>query len=359
MDKKVKVAFLSFYSGEVYRGVETHVFELANRLSDLGVTVNVYQNGPKLKNSKYKIISTNLKIDWSQNGAGGSFLNILFTDYYTRLVGRFTRYVLKNIDNDTDVIVTTNGNLQVLYARIWSFLHRKKLLVTGHSGLGADDKWNLLMFPDVFVALTKYQSKWAHSFNPLVKIATIPNGVDLKKFNLKSKGLKINLPHPIILSVGALEKEKRLDLIIKAIAKTKASLLLVGKGILGKELNALGSKLLGSRFKVISLSFEDMPKVYATCDLFTYPTMPYESFGIVILEAMASGLPVVANDDPIRREIVGEAGMFVDPTNTDKYVVTLEKALKAKWRNSPRKQAEKFNWDKIALDYKKLFEQIC
>jgi len=75
VDKKMKVVFLSFYSGEIYRGVETYVFELANKLADLGIDVTIYQNGPRLENTRYKTISSNLKIDWDKKGGGkGRFL---------------------------------------------------------------------------------------------------------------------------------------------------------------------------------------------------------------------------------------------------------------------------------------------
>lgn len=357
--KKPKVAFLSFYSGEVYRGVETYVYELSNRLSDLGVDITVYQNGPKLRNSKYKTVSIGLPINWNNKGIREKVLKIPFMDYWVRLIGKFTRITLTKIDKETDIVISTNGSLQVLYCRIWSLLNGKKHMAIGQSGPGADDKWNLLCFPDIFMALTTFQEKWAKKFNPLVRTAKIPNGVDLKRFNTKVRPIKIDLPHPIVLSVGALEKGKRLDLAIKAISKTKYSLLLVGKGNLEDELLELGNKLMPKRLIIISSSYEEMPRVYTACDLFTYPTIPQESFGIVMLEALSSGLPVVASDDPIRKEIVGEAGFFIDPTNTDEYAKTLEKALSTKWGTRPRRQAEKFSWDEIAQKYKELFENIC
>ncbi len=356
--KKLKVAFLSFYSGEIYRGVETYVYELGNKLVELGVDVTVYQNGPKLKDSKYKTISTNFKINWNQKGINGKILKIPFTDYYARLVGKFTKTVLSKIDKDTQIVISTNGSLQVLYLRIWSFFKKRKHIAVGQSGPGADDKWNLLCMPDMFIALTEFHKNWAKKFNPFVKVEKIPNGVDLNKFNSKVKPLKINLPHPIILSVGALEKGKRLDLLIKTAAKTKASLLLVGKGELESEFIKTGNKLMPNRLKIMSFPFDEMPGVYPTCDLFTYPTVLWESFGIAMVEAMASGLPIVATDDPIRREIVGDAGLFVDPTNIEKYADTLERALKTKWGSKPRQQAEKFSWDDIAKKYKKLFEDL-
>jgi len=101
-----------------------------------------------------------------------------------------------------------------------------------------------------------------------------------------------------------------------------------------------------------------MPKYYRAANIFTLPSWSYEAFGIVYLEAMASGIPVVATDDELRREIVGDAGILVDPTDLDSYANALKKALSIDWGNKPRIQAEKFDWDKIAKKYEKLFENL-
>jgi glycosyltransferase involved in cell wall biosynthesis len=184
------------------------------------------------------------------------------------------------------------------------------------------------------VGLTQYQCDWAHKINPFIKIIKIPNGVDLDKFNPNVKPIKLRLKKPVILNVGVVDDFKRQKLLLQA---SKYSMLLVGKG---------GNMML---------EHKDMPSVYTACDLFSYPTSPSESFGISILEAMASGLAVVATDDPIRREIVGDAGLFVDPTDRIKYSQALDKALLTNWGDKPRKQAEKFSWVKIAKQY----EDIC
>ena len=73
---------------------------------------------------------------------------------------------------------------------------------------------------------------------------------------------------------------------------------------------------------------------------------------------MASGLPVVANSDDIRRQIVGRAGVLVDPTNIDAYAIALENALRLRWGRRPQNQAKKFDWDKIAVKYEQLFESL-
>lgn len=355
MDKKrLKISFLSFYSGELYRGVETLVHDLANRLVALGHDVSVHQNGPKLYGTKYRVFSANIPVNWNRHSSIFPFIG-----YWPLRVGIFTKTVLSKVDSDTQVLVCTNGQWQSLLCRLWSWKNKKKMVVLGQSGPGLDDRLNLLCFPDIFISMTDFQTNWAKRANPFVKVVKIPNGTDLTKFKHLVRGLNVDLPRPIILSVAALVFYKRLALTIRAVAELKrGSLLLVGKGEEEAKLKRLGEELLPGRFKIMSLVHKDMSRVYSTADLFTYPVVSWESFGIAMLEAMATNLPVVANDDPIRREIVGDAGLFVDPENTQEYASALKKALDKDWGDKPRGQAEKFSWDKIADQYNNLFKEV-
>jgi glycosyltransferase involved in cell wall biosynthesis len=139
---------------------------------------------------------------------------------------------------------------------------------------------------------------------------------------------------------------------------SQGSLLIVGTGEEENNLQALAEKLLPGRHLITSFPYQIMPSIYRSVDLFTFPTVPWESFGIVLVEAMASGLAVVTTDDPIRREIVGEAGLFVNPTNTNEYAKVLKNALAREWGTIPQKQASKFSWSAIALEYEKLFNNL-
>ena len=115
---------------------------------------------------------------------------------------------------------------------------------------------------------------------------------------------------------------------------------------------------MGKRFKITAFNYKDMPKVYRSCDLFTLPSWGREAFGIVYLEAMASGLGVVAPDDPSRREIVGDAGILVDVSDSNKYAQAIKAALKSDWQKKARLQAQKFSWDKIAKKYEKVLQTL-
>lgn len=350
----MKIAFLSFYNGVVHRGVETFVHELANGLISLGNDVTVYQIGDKLPDTTYKVIKINTKINWSKKGSYLPFLN-----YYALIIGKFTGKVLNTIDGDTDVIFPTNGQWQSILCSLWAKINNKKVVISGQSGPGIDDRINIWTFPDVFVSLTDFQKEWSKKVNCFVKSYKIPNGVNLKRFNTKVKEIDFGLPHPIVLCVSAFDKWKRQNLAIRATSKIKGvSLVLVGKGAEEKNLRELGKELLPGRFKIFSFQHKDMPKVYKGADLLTFPTVPWESFGIVLVEAMANKLPVVATNDPIREEIIGDAGILVDPTDIDDYAEKIRKGLRIDWGDRPRKQAEKFSWDVIAKQYESLFKKL-
>lgn len=306
----MKIAFLNKYQDKVNRGAETYVFELSKRLS---------------KNHEVDVLSDI------------NYIKLLFSNY--------------------DVIIPTNGRLQVVLARLITWLKGSKMLVSGQSGIGLDDRINLYSFPNYFVALSTHALNWAKSINPLVKSVYIPNGVDIEKFKRSDSNKKDS---ETVLSVGAFTNEKRHDLTIKAVSKLKKVKLIIvgGGGEKKEEIEKMGKRLLGNRFNVLSVKHSKMPDIYKKVDVLAFPTVPWESFGIVLTEAMASNLPVVATSDPIRKEIVGEAGILVDPENTEEYAKALEFALKEKWGNKPRKQAEKFNWENIALEYEELLNTL-
>lgn len=311
----MKIVFLSRYQNQLQRGAENFVEELCKRLSLIHEV----------------IIFSGKESD--------SFSTILKGKY--------------------DIVIPINGRLQSLMASLGRVSGKYKLLITGHSGIGRDDIWNILVRPDVFVALTNYQLEWAKKWAWGSEILKIPNGIDLNKFTPEGEKLNLNLPKPIILSVGALIWYKYHDRVIRAVSKLpNGSLLIVGEGEKKVELERLGKKLLGDRFKISQFAYEDMPKVYRSCDLFTLPSWSREAFGIAYLEAMASGLGVVAPDDSVRREIIGEAGLFVDVTDPQKYAQAIEKALKIDWGRIARKQAEKFSWDKISKQYENVMQSL-
>lgn len=336
----MKIAFLNVYQDSVSRGAETFVYEFSKRLKEKHEVTII--SGNMVQKERWPIL-------WR-----------FFIDPQGISILLFTLKNLPKIWKEKfDIVIPLNGGWQPVLVRLTTWLYGGKMIISGQSGKGWDDRNNLWCFPDAFVALSSRLTQWAKGVNPFIKVEYIPNGVDTKKFNPQGVSLQTHLERPIVLCVGALTSEKRIDLVISAIAKmASVSLLVVGDGLLYNELNNLGEKLLGKRFQLIKMSYEKMPEVYRAADIFTLASPEYRSFEIVLVEAMASGLPVVANDDPIRREIVGEAGLFVDPTDTDTYAEAIRKVLDKNWGNIPINQAKKFDWDDIAEKYNKLFQSL-
>ena len=237
-----------------------------------------------------------------------------------------------------------------------------KIIVAGQSGPGWNDRVNLFVHPDVFVALTKSQALWAKKATIWnnQKIVVIPNGVDLEKFTPKGDKYKHGLKGPIVLAVGAAIKSKRIKDTIRAVSNIKdVSLVVAGTGPLEKKEDKLGKKLLGSRYTRIKVSHQEMPKLFRSADVFTLCSDSSEAFGIVYLEALATGLPCVVTYDASRQEILGEAGIFVkNPEDAKEYSAKIIEALKQRSSVEYLKQANKYSWGKISTSYKKAIKMI-
>lgn len=336
----MKIAFLNITQGLVNRGAETFVREVAQRLEKNHEVVIL--RGSKAPPPRWPLL-------WRT-----------FFDPNGLIIAWFTlRNIGKIWQEKFDVIFPLNGGWQAVIVRLVTWLYGGKIIISGQSGKGWDDRINLFTFPNAFVAISQYLTKWAEAVNPFIKTVYIPNGVNLELF--KSAGVKasVNLEHPVILCVGALTSGKRIELAIHAVMKLdKGNLVVIGDGPRKNQLVKLGKQLLGERFFLTSAAHKEMPKWYRIADVFTLPSPWYRSFEIVLVEAMATNVPVVANDDPIRREIVGDGGLLIDPTNINIYASTLQKALDTKWDNKPRKQAEKFSWEIIVKKYEQLFQEL-
>lgn len=348
----MKIAFLNIYNGKVERGSEIFVDNLTKKLSkNHGITV--FQTGKKGSKS-YKTVQI----------TGIPFLTInnrLQEEIYHLVVLFFTIKCLLYLWKEKfDWIIPINGRWQVLICRLVRFFRGGKILISGHAGVGFDDRWNMIFGkPDIFVALSPAAFSWAENIYPKEKLLYIPNGIDTDKFNPDKKAVKLSLPKPIILSVSALLPYKRIELLITAVSKLKkASLLIIGDGSLKDQIITLGHKLLKNRFQLIPyVPHDEIVSYYNASQLFSLPSRKSEAFGLVYLEAMACNLPVVAPNDTNRKEIINDAGLLGDVKNIEIYAKLLDAALNTDFGDKPRIQAEKFSWEKIAQKYAEVFEK--
>lgn len=181
---------------------------------------------------------------------------------------------------------------------------------------------------------------------------------------------KYQINTPFILSVGRLEARKNFVPLIKAIHHLKNeglnfSLVLIG-GMGWKHEEVIESmKDLGLEENVIFpgyVSEEDLVKFYNAADLFVYPSL-YEGFGLPPLEAMACGTPVITSNTSSLPEVVGEAGIMVDPHDDQELTKAMHKVLTNE--NLSKKLGQKglerskcFTWEKTASETWKVYEEV-
>ncbi len=235
------------------------------------------------------------------------------------------------------------------------------------------------------IAVSLYTKKELMDFYemPEEKIHVIYNGVDVQKFRPQLD--KVEVRHKlslkedarIILCVGRLYHRKGLSTLLRSIPKIVSNFndvkfILAGKGLGGeeKELLDLAKSLKVKDFVTFTGYFPDdaLPNLYAASDIFVLPAL-YENFPFAILEAQASGLPVISTRVGGIPEYVieGKNGLLTDPGKHEQLadvVITLlrDTELATKLGESGRKQVEeKFSWPLITAQvietYRKALER--
>lgn len=181
---------------------------------------------------------------------------------------------------------------------------------------------------------------------------------------------KYNIDSPFILYVGNVESRKNVPLLIKSFYKLKKKgithkLILIGASQFGfkkivelvNELNLVNEVIFPGY-----VSNEDLVKFYNIADLFVYPSL-YEGFGLPPLEAMACGCPVITSNSSSLPEVIGDAGLMIDPYNSndlvDKmYQILTNKSLRTELCNKSLKRAKMFSWEKTARETWKVYEEV-
>lgn len=217
---------------------------------------------------------------------------------------------------------------------------------------------------------------------PADRIIRIPGGVDLKRFNLPeygTKSVKIKLGIPldktIFLTVRNLVPRMGLEELIEAfnssrILKNKGLLLIGGKGHLENRLKSLVKRYnLYDAVRFLGhIPEKDLPQMYQAADLLILPTKELEGFGLVILEALACGTPVLGTPVGAIPEVIGSFGrrLIFNGTSCSDIKKKMEELIeRLDIYNFDPKVCRKFvvdnfSWKKVADDFEKVaMELIC
>jgi phosphatidylinositol alpha-mannosyltransferase len=195
------------------------------------------------------------------------------------------------------------------------------------------------------------------------KYEIIPNGVDTGHFSPDVAPIdelcdgKLN-----ILFVGRLEKRKGADYLLEAYQRIKrhmpnSRLIIVGPGTRLRHKYEKQVKQSGIEDVVFAgyASYGELPRYYKTADIFCAPATGWESFGIVLLEAMAVGKPIVASNIEGYASLIthGVEGLLVPPKDEDSLAQALtslmtDESLRQQMGARGRVKAKKYDWKYVA-----------
>jgi glycosyltransferase involved in cell wall biosynthesis len=354
-DRKIRLLFICPGYGKIDRGVEVFLRELARRLdrSRFEVTIlgRVDSEADHLRCVRIRTVDRSAFdffrcAGWVWRGLrlvklGGA------AEVESLLFSLYSAYYLSR--HSFDLIVPLGGFWS--YAAAAIFKKSSKIVSIGQAGPVKAD----LRLSDVFVALTDFSRDEALAIAPGLDAVIIPNGVDLSRFTPSGE---IARRSRTVLCVAAFVPDKRHDLLFDAMMRldSSVSLLCVAPGSVPSRLKA-HPLCRCHRVEFRSVSHDQMPAIYRDADVFTLAS-PEEAFGIVFLEALASGLNVVAADAPRQRYVLGSAGWYCDVSDPEAYARTLAAALGTPQPAVNVARAERFSWERSVALYQRLFESL-
>lgn len=370
---KLKTKKILFYSDTpLYGGAEKQMQLLAEHLDDDFEPIFLIRQTPELENWATELQRNGFKTYLCPSKSKHSLINL--------------KYLLNIIKNEKP---------DLLHAHIWNpmackyiFLSKKisklPLVITEHDPFSLGfvkklyKKWAIRL-ADQIITVSDANRKLMLELYPFVKekITTVHNGISLKinpisneqKKRIKKDIFKASDHNQILLAVATLHPRKGLKYLIKAFQKIhnkkpSTRLIIAGEGpervILEKLISNLGLvnkvMLLGQR--------DDINKLMQSADLFILPSLK-EAFGLVIIEAFATGLPVIATEVGGIPEIIinQKNGLLIKPANR----FAIEKAIEKLLRHPQLAQTlaknakitlKEFSANKMALETEKIYKLL-
>lgn len=228
---------------------------------------------------------------------------------------------------------------------------------------------SILKYIDAYTAVSQVASAFIGQLTT-DKIEIIPNGIDLSIFKTPNNTLdNSSRSDMMILYIGRLEKRKGVKYLLKAYAKIMNNgpyrLVIAGDGpdrerlqLLAEDLGLVNCQFLGYIEDELKL------KLLASASLFCSPAVYGESFGIVLLEAMATATPFLAGNNAGYLELLKDVGQLaiVDPHDSNEFARMIElycqsSAVRQQLINWGKQYVKQFNFNLIAKRYEKYYYQ--
>jgi len=382
----MRIFLLSWeYPPRIVGGISRHVEGIAETLSKLDNEVHVitldFPDTPYFE-KKEKLFIHRVKVEIPTQDFYKWVL--LFNHFFEKRAG----YIVHNFGKPD--IIHVHDWLTTLAGIALKQLLRVPLVITFHSteskralGIKSEESkmihsiewWGSFEATRVIVVSHHLKEEVIGLYNlPSDKVKVIYNGIALEKFNFLidkesfRNSLNLSLKDKVILAVGRLSWQKGFDNLIRALPMVlskfpEVKLIIVGDGYMKKELENLVYSL-GLESKVRLLGFlkdEDLFKIYKISDLLVIPSN-YEPFGIVALEGMAAGLPIIATSVDGLKEVMEDAGLLVPsnhPSNLAQAIINVlsDEALSKELKKKSIEKVKRFSWESLCRELLDVYKE--
>lgn len=266
-------------------------------------------------------------------------------------------------ENNYDIVHITGSEHYLI-----PFLKHKRIIVTVHDfGFYTQRKKSIslllknllwiqtLRFAKCVICIsnkTKMEAKkLAHINDDRLKIVYEPVG---KEFKFSQKNIEYE--HPVILQVGT-RPHKNMELVAKAISRSKYRLRIIGD--LTEEQNTYLESLQIDYSSVSNITDSELVEEYQKCDLVCFVSK-HEGFGMITLEAQATGRPVITSNIEPMIEVAGESAIHVDPYSVDDIKNGIEEIMENynRYVDLGCRNVKRFSMEKAAEEIFVLYKQL-
>jgi glycosyltransferase involved in cell wall biosynthesis len=337
------------------RGHEVHVYtaEPSQKGYVYPTDINVHQLPPLIRFGNAPLLPRLLKID------GFDVLHLHYPFFFgaelSNLVSKRRKIPLVITYHQDVLLKGLKGLISTVYDKLiglWVLQSAEKILFTTLDyGKHAKVNWLFREYPE--------------------RISSLPNGVDINRFHPSLNGTpirdryKISQEKTVLLLVAGLDKAhyfKGVDILLNALKlanQDSIHLIIIGDGDLRPAYQQRAAALNIDHHVTFAgrVSDEELPMYYAASDIGVLPsTTMGEAFGVVLLEAMACGKPVIASNLPGVRSVFqdGQQGLFVTPGDANdlqqkiSYLINQPELQKIMGANGRRWVEDRYAWPKIA-----------
>ena len=364
---------IGLFCGSLHRqgsGIQVYIRHLLESMarmdSDVDITLLYNISRCKLNDSDYRAVLSDINVK--------PFY--MPEKYALRIWSRFHFPYIDFMHQKFDIIHSATSYLppvryakKIVTAHDLAFIkHPDKLIISrarAHYSRGS------IKHADLVIADSEYTRKDVVELLdiPEGSVMTIYPGIDQvfmhprKNREMQEVLKRYNIDYPYFLFVGNIDPRKNLRGLLTAFGrfidkhKKGVRLIIVGKRTsqADKELQIIDELGLGEQVRYLGyIPRGDLPALYANARIFIYPSF-FEGFGFPVLEAMASGTPVITSNTSSLPEVCGDAAYYVTPGSVSSLVQALEKVdsdsrLRKAMISKGQKRARRFSWERTAIE---------